>query len=205
MVPPDFVGRDDPGAPNHPSISTRPGGGEVGPLPLPVPPTKAMASAGPQRGRKDGSRRLLWQRLRTPPKAPFSLDSKNRSFSSREKETGFEPYPPSFYVAERQWTEMWFGAPGRRAPHQSDAAIYLSIFSLTPAFPLGGLLPCWNCSPPPGRRRPSPPTGADRSRGDPFSLHILGASELPLRQGFGPGPKPLCGAARRAGLRRPRR
>ena len=95
MVPPDFVGRDDPGAPNHPSISTRPGGGEVGPLPLPVPPTKAMASAGPQRGRKDGSRRLLWQRLRTPPKAPFSLDSKNRSFSSREKETGFERFPVS--------------------------------------------------------------------------------------------------------------
>ena len=140
----------------------------IGPQVSPVPPAESpVDGAGPQRGVKTGRRITIWNHL-TPSGAPFSLDSKNRSFSSREKETGFEPYPPSFYVAERQWTEMWFGAPGRRAPHQSDAAIYLSIFSLTPAFPLGGLLPCWNCSPPPGRRRPSPPTGADRSRGAPL-------------------------------------
>ena len=62
----------------------------IGPQVFPVPPAESpVDGAGPQRGVKTGRRITIWNHL-TPSGAPFSLDSKNRSFSSREKETGFE-------------------------------------------------------------------------------------------------------------------
>ena len=56
-------------------------------------------------GVKTGRRIPIWDHS-TRLEAPFSLDSKNRSFSSREKETGFEPSLPSFHVTERQRNGM---------------------------------------------------------------------------------------------------
>ncbi len=62
----------------------------IGPQVFPVPPAESpVDGAGPQRGVKTGRRITIWNHL-TRSGAPFSLDSKNRSFSSREKETGFE-------------------------------------------------------------------------------------------------------------------
>ena len=70
----------------------------IEPQPVPVPPAESpVDGAGPLRGVKTGRRIPIWNHL-THTGAPFSLDSKNRSFSSREKETGFEPFPPSFHV-----------------------------------------------------------------------------------------------------------
>ena len=74
----------------------------IGPQVFPVPPAESpVDGAGPQQGVKTGRRITIWNHL-TRSGAPFSLDSKNRSFSSREKETGFEPSPSSFHVTERQ-------------------------------------------------------------------------------------------------------
>ena len=61
----------------------------IGPRLFPVPPAESpVDGAGPLRGVKTGRRITIWNHL-TRSGAPFSLDSKNRSFSSREKETGF--------------------------------------------------------------------------------------------------------------------
>ena len=77
----------------------------IGPQLVPVPPTESpVDGAGPLRGVKTGRRIPIWNHL-TRTGAPFSLDSKNRSFSSREKETVFEPSPPSFHITERQRSE----------------------------------------------------------------------------------------------------
>ena len=77
----------------------------IGPRLFPVPPAESpVDGAGAQRGVKTGRRIPIWSHS-TPFGAPFSLDSKNRSFSSSEKETGFEPSPPSFHVTERQRKE----------------------------------------------------------------------------------------------------
>ena len=56
----------------------------IGPQLVPVPPTESpVDGAGPLRGVKTGRRIPIWNHL-TRTGAPFSLDSKNRSFSSRE-------------------------------------------------------------------------------------------------------------------------
>ena len=82
----------------------------IGPQLFPVPPAESpVDGAGPLRGVKTGRRIPIWNHL-THSGAPFSLDSKNRSFSSREKETGFEPSLPSFHVTERQRNEAEYHA-----------------------------------------------------------------------------------------------
>ena len=51
-------------------------------------------------GVKPGRRKPIWSHL-TRTGAPFSLDSKNRSFFSREKEMGFERLPRPFMYGDR--------------------------------------------------------------------------------------------------------
>ena len=103
MAPLHFVGRDDPGAPNHPSTSTRPSGGEVGPPPLPVPPAEAMAGAGPQRGRKDESRRRSFAAAPHSSKSPFFF--------------GFQK-PFLFPAGKKKWVLSRLSRP-RTHPHPS--------------------------------------------------------------------------------------
>ncbi len=87
--------------------------GRIGPRPFPVPPAESpVDGAGPLRGVKTGRRIPIWNHL-TRTGAPFSLDSKNRSFSSREKETGFDRLSRPFTSQKDKETRR---KPRRKAP-----------------------------------------------------------------------------------------
>ena len=97
----------------------RPGGGEVEAQPLPVPPAQAVtAGAGPQRGRKDGSRR------RTPHSAPtlkspfFFGFQKPFLFPAGKKKWVLKASPPSL-CPKRLPQSPSVTAPSEREPDAS--------------------------------------------------------------------------------------
>ena len=68
----------------------------IGPQVFPVPPAESpVDGAGALRGVKTGRRIPIWSHS-THAGAPFSLDSKNHSFSSMEKEMGFDRFSRLF-------------------------------------------------------------------------------------------------------------